>query len=122
MPENQQRVQVLFDSDLLKRIDAEAKKLGMNRSEFLRVAAETKLSNNAAEQGLDTVLRMMRKILSDELNPQFNRLAKMIAKDTKASATSMYMLLVMASQLNMDAKTMFSKSEEKAAGYLTSKE
>ncbi|MEK5061028.1 hypothetical protein BK126_26290 [Paenibacillus sp. FSL H7-0326] len=122
MGETQQRVQVLFDDDLLKSLDAECKKQGMNRSEFIRSAVEQRISSNSAEQGLDTILKMLRKVLQDELNPQFNRLAKMQAKTTKAAATAMYMQLVTVSALGLDGRDSLKSAEEKAVGYLTNKE
>lgn len=118
----QKKVQVYFDSDLLNNIDAEASKMGMNRSEFLRLAAEEKLSKNAASQGMDTILPMMRNVVQDEIKSQINRIAKMEAKTTKAAATSMYMILVLLHHFGMDPKSIFEASEKKAVMYLQTKE
>lgn len=118
----QKKIQLYIDESLLRIIDAEAKKLGMNRSEYLRLAAEEKVSANSAEQGVDTTLRFLRKAFQDEMKPQIERLAKMEAKTTKAAATAMYMLLVMMQQQGMDAVSIFENSEKKAAGYLNTRE
>lgn len=91
---DQERVQILLDKDLKNKIDARAKLEGMNRSELIRLACEMYLSDHAANDGLDTTSRLLRKIIQDEMNPQINRLAKMISKNTKAAATSMYMQVV----------------------------
>lgn len=116
------KIQLYIDEPLLKSATAEAKKLGMNRSEFVRLALEEKLSNNSAEAGVDTTLRLLRKALQDEMKPQIERLAKMEAKTTKASATAMYMLLVMLGKQGHDAVSIFEGAEKKAATYLNSRE
>jgi metal-responsive CopG/Arc/MetJ family transcriptional regulator len=118
------RVQMILEEDLLKRLDAEAEKLGLNRSEFIRLSVEERLSNNAASEGVDTTARILRKLIQDEMNPQFNRMAKMIAKSTKASATGMYLQVV---ELNAGGKAIdvvkaFRDSEAQAATYLNNKE
>lgn len=117
------RINISLDEDLLKRIDAEAEKLGMKRSEFIRLSTEEKLSDSAANDGIDTTLRLIRRVMQDEFTGQFNRMAKMIAKDTKASATAMYMLLAYLSKVpGLDAIEAYRQSESRAVTYLTTKE
>lgn len=117
------RVQLLIDEELLLRIDAQAKKENTNRSELIRHAAEKLLSEAGASEGVDTVLKLVRKAIQDELNPQVNRLAKMTAKSIKASATTMYMNLIeMGEKGNMDAISVFRDAEAKAVTYLTTKD
>lgn len=122
----QKRVQLMMDVDLLKRVDAEAEKQGMNRSEFTRMALEEKLSTNGAIDGVDTTMRLLRKLLQDEVNPQFNRMAKMIARNTKAAATGMYLHVLGMDKANkkeaVDVVAAFRDSESKAAQYLISKD
>lgn len=117
------RFNIYLDDELLKRVDAEAVKMGMNRSELTRHVYETYLSNAAANEGTDAIARILRNLLKDELNPQFNRIAKMVSKNTKASATGMYMQLVQLSKnKEIDAIAAFRESETKAAAYLTNRE
>lgn len=116
------RVQMLLEEDLLKRLDAEAELKGMNRSEFMRLALEEKLSAHASVEGIDSTVKALRRVLSDELNPQFNRMAKMVAKSTKAAATGMYLQVV---ELNaagsVDAVKAFRDAKIQATAYLTSR-
>jgi metal-responsive CopG/Arc/MetJ family transcriptional regulator len=117
------RIQALLDEDLVRRVDAEVKKMGMNRSEFIRLALEQKLSNDAAYEGIDSIMKLLRKLLADELNPQFNRLAKMIAKNIKASATTMYMQLIeLSTNEKLNAFEAFQQSEAKAVAYLNNRD
>lgn len=119
---DQKKVQMYFDPVLLTNLDAEVAKMGMNRSEFVRLAVEEKLSKNAAHQGMDTILPSLRSVVQDEIKSQFTRLAKMEAKTTKAAASGMYMLIAMMNHLNMDAEGFYAACEKKAVQYLTSKE
>lgn len=118
-----QRVQVLLDPELVKRLDAKSKVQNTNRSELIRLACEAYLSEGAANEGVDATMRLLRKVVQDEMNPQINRLAKMIAKTTKASATGMYMQVVaLDTNPELDAKEIFRNSETKAVGYLNTRE
>ncbi|MEK4983572.1 ribbon-helix-helix domain-containing protein [Bacillus sp. FSL K6-6540] len=116
------KIQLYIDEDLLKKLDAEASVLNMNRSEFIRDAIELKLSNGAAVEGIETTMRLLRRVIEDSINPQFNRMAKMIAKDTKASATSMYLNVLHLAEIGRDSVNLYKQAESKAAAYLTSKE
>jgi metal-responsive CopG/Arc/MetJ family transcriptional regulator len=117
------RFNIYLEEEALRVVDAEAEKLGLNRSEFVRIALDEKLSNGAANEGIDTTMRLLRKLLADELNPQFNRMAKMIAKNTKASATGMYLQVVaLNNEQGIDAVKAFRDSEASAVNYLMTKE
>lgn len=117
------RINVSLEDGLLRRIDAEAQKLGMNRSEWIRLASEEKLSVQAATDGLDTTAKLIRKILEDVVGKESNRLAKMISRDTKASGTAMYMLYAYLEKVpGLDAKEFFTKSQNQAVNLLTSRE
>lgn len=117
------RINLYLDDELLERVDAEAKKMGMNRSELTRLVYESYLSNAAATEGVDATARILRKLIQDEMNPQFNRMAKMIAKSTKASATNMYMqLMELSTNKELDAVTVFRDSETKAVQFLNNRE
>lgn len=117
------RVQILIDDELLKRVDAEAEKINMTRSEYIRNALESQLSKTAAVEGVDTTVKLLRALLKDELNPHVNRLAGMISKATKAAATGMY-LQVLELQTNKDINAVeaYQKAEARAVAYLTHKE
>lgn len=123
-PQNTQRVQMLLSSELLVRLDAEAEKQGMNRSEFMRLALEEKLSSNASVEGVDATMRLLRKLLQDELNPQINRLAKMIYKSTKAGAHGLFfqMLAINSLHNNIDAVKHYQDAEKQAIAYASAKE
>lgn len=117
------RVQLLMEPDLVKRLDAKATLEGTNRTELIIRACELFLSESGAVDGADALQKMLTNIMKNVIDPQFNRMAKMIAKDTKASATSMYMQYSeMVSDGKHDALQIYRDASAKAATYLTTKD
>ncbi|WP_101809518.1 CopG family transcriptional regulator [Paenibacillus pasadenensis] len=116
------RVQLKMKPDLVARLDAQAKLENRSRTELIELACEMMLSQQGAVEGTDATMKMLRKLIQDEVTPQFNRMAKMISKTTKASATAMYMQVVELNHAGQDAVSIFRDSEARAANYLTSKE
>jgi metal-responsive CopG/Arc/MetJ family transcriptional regulator len=117
------RVHVNLDAEMIRRLDAKAKLEGSNRTELISLAIEKLLSDNAADEGVDSTARLLRKLLEDVTGPQINRLAKMIAKTTKAAATTMYMQTILLDQNEkVDAIASFKDSTTKAVEYLNTRE
>lgn len=117
------RVQLLMEPDLVKRLDAKAKLEGTNRTELVIRACELFLSESGAVDGADALLKMLNDTMKAYIDPQINRMAKMISKDTKASATAMYLIYSqLVAEGKYDAIGIFKEATSKAASYLTTKE
>jgi metal-responsive CopG/Arc/MetJ family transcriptional regulator len=112
----------MVDEQMLRDLDAEAGRRGVKRNEMCRRLLEEKLSEEDALRGIDTIMKMLRTVLKDTANPQFERLAKMIAKDTKASATGMFMQVADFYKRGEDHVAIYDESSKKAAAYLIARE
>jgi metal-responsive CopG/Arc/MetJ family transcriptional regulator len=116
------QIRVYLDDELLRSVDGLAAKEGLNRSEMLRRIIQRGVSEDSAVEGIDTVLKLLRNVLHDVTKPQFDRIAKMVAKDTKASAAGMFMQVVEFHKKGEDHVAIYSESMKKAAAYLATKD
>jgi metal-responsive CopG/Arc/MetJ family transcriptional regulator len=115
-------VRFYIDDEMLRSLDGLVAREESNRSEVLRRIVQKSLSEESAVDGIDTVLKLLRNALHDVTKPQFERLAKMIAKDTKASATGMFMQVADFYKRGEDHVAIYDESSKKAAAYLIARE
>lgn len=106
------------DEELHAKLFALAERRGEAVAELCRRVLEEAAEQKAAEDGIDVITQVVRKVMSETLKPLENRLAAMQAKGTIASATTMYHMQHVLIGMNKDVRVVHEEARKKAVNYL----
>ena len=124
MPKLKKKKEIRFvvEDGLYDAIGALAQRRGETMADVCRRILERGISNDAAEDGLDTILYAVRKTMKDVLKPTEERLAKINAKTSIAAATSMYLNTQVIANTGHDARAIYEEARKKAVAFVRSTE
>lgn len=120
MKKRRREMRFQVDEDLYKAVEAiTVRNNEDNMAETCRRLMREAVSKESLEDGMDEVTYRIRKILKEELRAPVERLAKIIAKGSIASATSMYMNYQALSDLGKrDMQVVYEACRKKAVGFV----
>lgn len=112
-------IHLRFDDDLEKKLKAVAASRGEPMAVVVRSLLNDVLSAESAVTSLDVIVSAVRNAIRKELKPLEERLAKINAKTSISSATSMYMLVQVLSDLGVrNAVEIYEKARVKAVAFV----
>lgn len=111
-------VQFRADDELHRKIKALAERRGVTIADLCRDVMTEAVDRGALEDSLDTLERMLIRVLRNTLKPTEDRLAKLNAKTAIAAATTMYMNTQVIANMGQDARGIYDLARKKSVNYL----
>ncbi|MEC3018356.1 hypothetical protein P9Z80_13780 [Bacillus cereus] len=115
-------LRVRVPTDLKAKLNAVATERGEDTADVVRRFCIEGLNRYYTENNMDYIKHELREAVRDVLKPSVERLAKIGAKGTISSGTSMYMLVEALGRQNLDVKDIYSRARIKSVESLREKE
>lgn len=104
--------------ELHRNLVALSERRGERVAEVCRRILEDAVKVEAAKDGIDVILELIRQTVAEQMKPVEERMAKINAKTSIASATSMFMEMQIYKEFGKDPRPLYEAARKKAVAYI----